>query len=547
MSIDRRAILGAGLGLAGIPLLSGCGGGGQTGRPNPSGGIQRADSLADLVPKFVQFSPLPPDLPASENVDPGYLGYPRRLVRSVSGKAAKDGTRYRAMTPAWWPIPPGPENNDYYQAMNDALGLRIDFTVIDGNDYGNKLATTLASKRVPDITQVPVWNRPQDFSAAIVPTLFEDLTDLLSGDIATKWPNLANLPTKAWQACVFGDGLYGIPASVDGGISDALFYRADLFEERGLEPPTSAQAWLELCEQITDPREDRWACGDVMAEARRMYGAGATWWREAGELVNAVESDAFVEALAFARKLFDREHVHPGIVSGNQADAKQLFESGQMWQYVDGVGAWHEALDRQRPGKPSFRMLPFPPFAGDGSSDPTYYSGGYARMQAHIKKGLPAESVEELLGALNYIAAPYGTREYDLVNFGPEGVTHKKNADGVPELTEQGMQQVTSTYAFLVARPDVISKPRYPDYVRDMHAWQKLVAPHIQEDLLGGLNVEEPPRFQTLQQPLDDIQSDILRGRAPVSDWKPAVRKWRRDGGDELREFYQKNLDKVGR
>jgi putative aldouronate transport system substrate-binding protein len=546
--VSRRALLGALAAGAGTlvsgPLLSGCGSNGQPeAKPNPEGAIREQQKLT-TVPKLVNAEYVKPELAAGKDVAPGYLAYPREPIRTVSGKPGA-GSTFKAMTPAWWPIPPGLDKNDYYKAVNADLGSTFEFTIINGNDYGTKIAATLASKKIPDVMQVPVWNRPQDFSSAIVPALFADLTDFLGKDISKKWPNLANLPTKSWQACVFGGRLFGLP-SPGGGISDGLFYRSDIFAELGVEPPKTADDWLALCKEVNDPKGKRWACGTVFAEIRRMYGIPANWMRRDGKLVNVVETEEYLDALEFNRKLFAAGYVHPTVVSGGW-DVKPLFEGGQMLMYMDGVGAWHEALDRQRPSKPDFKMLLFPPFSADGTTKPVYTRGGAARMQSYIKKDTPNDKIEELLGAMNYICAPFGTREYEMITYGPEGKTHTKDSNGVPALNDKGKQQVTFTYGFLIGRPPFISKPPYPDYVQDFYAWQQATAPFMIDDLLDGLNVEEPPKFQTLQQPLTDKEADISRGRAKVSDWTATVANWRKRGGDELRAFYDENLKKIGR
>lgn len=547
--VSRRTLLGAlaaGAGtLVSAPILSGCGSepGKTAAKPNPKGAIREQEKLT-TVPKFVNAEYVKPELASAGDVAPGYLAYPRELVATVTSKPGK-GSTFKAMTPAWWPIPPGLDKNDYYKAVNAEIGSTFEFTIINGNDYGTKIAATLASKQVPDVMQVPVWNRPQDFSSAIVPALFEDLTDYLGKDVSKKWPNLANLPTKSWQACVFGGRLFGLPFP-GGGISDGLFYRSDIFKKLGVEPPKTGDDWLALCKEINDPKGKRWACGTVFAEVRRMYGIPANWMRRDGKLVNVVETDEYLDALEFNRKLFAAGYVHPTVVGGGW-DVKPLFEGGQMLMYMDGVGAWHEALERQRPSHPDFVMELFPPFSADGTTKPVYTRGGAARMQSYIKKGTPNDKVEELLGAMNYISAPFGTKEYDLITYGPEGKTHTRDSNGVPSLNDKGKQQVTFTYGFLIGRPSFISEPPYPDYVKDFYAWQQSTAPYLIDDLLDGLNVEEPPKFQTLQQPLTDKEADISRGRAKVSDWTAAVANWRKRGGDELRAFYDENLEKIGR
>src|SRR5439155_5427391 len=64
-----------------------------------------------------------------------------------------------------------------------------------------------------------------------------------------------------------------------------------------------------------------------------------------------------------------------------------------------------------------------------------------------IKKGSP-ERVKELLGILNYLAAPFGTQEYHLINYGPKDVDHTMDAQGNPVLTQKGLTDLNINAAW---------------------------------------------------------------------------------------------------
>ena len=557
--IDRRTFLsmlaaGAGVAAAG-PLLAACGGnegaaGGGAGAVTSeaaAGRISQGDDLSQLIPTYREVNYVEPELPGANGVSPGYLSYPESPVRSVESPPGGGG-RFTAMTPAFWPIPPGLGDNEYYQLVNDDLGATLEFTIVNGEDYGARLAANFAGGNVQDITCMPLWEgvKPQEFSAQ-VGQLFEDLTPYLAGDIADRWPNLANLPSRAWQYSVFNGKLYGMPFP-QGLIDPVAFYRSDLFEELGVEPPTSAEEFLALAREINAPGEERWACGDMFVEARRMHNVPADWARRDGRLVFRYELDEYAAAVEFTRRLYEAECVHPDIVAFNTATSKELFEGGKMLMYVDGLGgAWHEALDRQRPSNPDFRMHPLPPYSATADTEPLYWAAVPAGIMGFVKRGTSGEKMEQILGMMNYIAAPYGTHEYEMVNYGARGTHHELDDNGVPALNEQGQREVTFTYGFLIGRPDIISKPMYPDYVEDNHAWQTEIARYADPGILDGLNVEEPPKFANLRQQFDDSLQDILRLRAPMSELQTAVDTWRSSGGDELREFYEEQLSAVGR
>jgi putative aldouronate transport system substrate-binding protein len=504
--------------------------------PASQGGAGSLSKLAGILPSYVPVNFVKPDLPSVNGAPPGFLRFPANPVRTIKS-AAGSGTA-TAMTPAFWPIPPSP--NAYYDAVNQRLGVNVQFNIVNGGDYGTKISALLAAKQLPEMTVIPTWNFPPRFSEAVAP-LFADLTDHVKGDNVKKYQYLANLPTASWQYCTFGGRIYGVPFP-NGLFPYAAFYRKDLFDRLGAAPPKNADDLLKLGSQLTDAKSNRWAFGDIFPEVQRMFGVPASWRKASnGKLVYSIETDEFAEALAFMKKLYDGGFVHPTVVAGDHSQDKDLFESGRMLVYTDGPGGWHEALERQRPANPSFNMDAFPVYAHDGGR-PIAWPNDPTQIMMFINKGLSADRIDEMLRIANFAAATLGSEEFQLVQYGVEGVHFKRGADGAPVVTEQGKREVTFTYAFLAGRPDSIVEPQYPDFVRASHEWQSNTAKYLDKSPFYGLRVEEPAQLTGIRQPFDDKVNDILHNRAPLSDLKPAVDAWRQRGGDALRQFYAKLL-----
>ncbi|MEW1909912.1 hypothetical protein AB0442_15860 [Kitasatospora sp. NPDC085895] len=62
--------------------------------------------------------------------------------------------------------------------------------------------------------------------------------------------------------------------------------------------------------------------------------------------------------------------------------------------------------------------------------------------------------------------------------------------------------------------------------------------------LFHAMQIQEPSRYASLHTPFDDLQKEVVRNRKKISDVKDAVDNWRKNGGEELRAFYQDILDK---
>ena len=229
-AVDRRRFLGliaTGAAVVGIPgLLTAC-----STTPPPAANNSAA-AAGDVIPKYIPVTYIDPDYPSVNGSVPGYEAIPDELVQSVKD-APGTGVVYTAMTPLWGTIPPT-KGNKYYEAVNEMLGSDIQFQITDGNVYGDKLATVLASaKDVPDWVCVPTWNLPPRFGSEIVENVFQDLTPFLAGDKVTPYPNLANISSDAWKFCVFNGKLYGLPFPGEV-ITDAIFYRRDVLDGLGI-------------------------------------------------------------------------------------------------------------------------------------------------------------------------------------------------------------------------------------------------------------------------------------------------------------------------
>jgi putative aldouronate transport system substrate-binding protein len=539
------SLLGAGAAVAGSgAALTACSNGKAA---TTSGRAETEDKLGGLLPKYTPFESVKPDLPGENGASPGFTKYPAELKRAVPDKAVASGKEVSAMTPLWSPIPPGLGNNTYYDANNERIGAPVRFNILNGNDYGDKLGPILAAGNVPELLCIPGWNISSltRFSQA-ADKLFEDLTPYLAGDKVSAYPMLANLPTRAWAYGVWNSQLKAVPFPSDG-FPWMLMYRKDILDQVGAQPPKNADELLALGKQLTDPKAGRWAFGSVADEVARAFGAPGGWRKDSsGKLVNKIETPEFEESVAFVRKLFQSGYVHPEVVANAGADENALFEGGKFVIRQNGLGGWHESLQRQQTVNPAFNPQPVMPFAHDGGT-PITWGGDPAGIFTFVKKGVGEARVKELLGVLNYTAAPFGTEEYVLYNYGVEGKHYVKQPSGAPKLTALGQKEVSQTYVFLGGRPTAITESEYPGYVQSMSTWQNAAAKVREKNLFDGIRVEQPAKMAALNQPFDDALQDIFRGRRPVSELKTAVKQWQTNGGNEGRDFYAKVLSDNGR
>jgi putative aldouronate transport system substrate-binding protein len=160
-----------------------------------------------------------------------------------------------------------------------------------------------------------------------------------------------------------------------------------------------------------------------------------------------------------------------------------------------------------------------------------------------VKKGSP-DRVKLLLRVLNYIASPFGSQEWALLNYGVEGVHFNRDPQGVPILTERGRAEVLSTWKYITNNPQVLfDTNRSREYATDIQEDEKAMADvAIADPTLGFYSPTYSAQQALLDQTINDGVSDIVVGRSQLSDLDGLVRDWRNNGGDKARAEYQEAI-----
>ncbi|MEM1026935.1 MAG: extracellular solute-binding protein [Planctomycetota bacterium] len=189
------------------------------------------------------------------------------------------------------------------------------------------------------------------FDVAMVVTdwLAQGRRDGLLADL-TPWQQripIADYP-DGWSASLtnaqrIGDGLYGIPYH-DG--PECLIYRKDLFEQAGLTPPTTWDAFHQVAKELTDPSGD--CHGTVLAAFadghNTFYDFCLQVWSRGGEVVDingspTLDHDAAREGLAYYRRLVrDGTACRPGAREIDSVKSGELFMAGKVAMMANWFG-----------------------------------------------------------------------------------------------------------------------------------------------------------------------------------------------------------------
>ncbi|MBK3569345.1 extracellular solute-binding protein [Streptomyces sp. MBT62] len=530
----------------GVPLLSACG----ASDSGSGGGSSQGKGVKKLLPAFVAGNVVTPDI-ASKNGSA--IGFSSKLdlatlKTSVPKKLGKGG-KVSIMSPFWGSPPKS--DNAYYKAMNALIGVDVAWQNQDGNTYDQKLGAVLASSDIPDMVVIPGWNMGGKIPSAIIGK-FADLGPYLSGDKAKDYPNLAAIPSDAWQRCIFGGKLRGLPMPSSYVPNIVPFYRKDIFDKEGYQVPTSADEFMALAKEITNARAKRWACMDMKWTAFNAWGVlsgsekSLGWNLVDGKLIYRVETPEYLEALEWTRKLFAAGVVHPDAKLGKSqaTDPGPKFAAGEFLIYNQDISQWWSRTAEQATQNPDYKIWGMDIFAHDGG-DPTFWAGEPAGIFAFISKKASESVIHDALAVANVTAAPYGTKEYMLTNYGVEG-THYTVKNGVPTKTDQGNNEVINAYVMVASPAATIAHPDFPDVAKAQVEWQQRMGAFTKKSTFYGQQITEPSRYTNLSNDFEQLEDDITRGRKKISDMQQAVSDWKSKGGDQLRAWYQKLLDDNG-
>ena len=539
-TFSRRRLLttagAAALGLAAAPLLSACGSG-TKGQVSVAGDTQ--------LPSFVAATNVPtPDLPGTEQgVPAGYFNYPKP-VRSVTD-APLAGDTLTALTLLFGAAPNPRENNPAWQAIEQRLGGKVDITAVADSDYAAKVNTTITGQ-LPDMIF-------DDGSAIkdIVPFLeakIADLGPLIGGDKVKAYPNLAAIPQVFWADCVTNGKLYylPIPRNITAGLG--VVNTGLLKAKTGLSSTTEIRDlddFEKVAAQLTDANKNQWAFGSSkfgLNTFSMLFAVPNQWGKDGDKLVRSFETPQYIEMLEFVAKLVKAGTFVPGSDGWTKSQMVNGFLSGKTTMIYDGMpsilkpNGYANQIKATNPDWVAEPILPF----GKGVA----YQDNINVGRVMLPKADDAK-LKKVLAFANWLASPFGTEEYLLINYGIPERDYTLDAKGNPIATPNAALDTATPWRYLAAPPQVVYDTTGEAPVRTVHtAFTKEIPTALPNAVQGVYSPTQASIGSKIGQPITDAVQDFLAGRGSLDTVKANIKKWATDGGDKIRDEYAQGLTK---
>ncbi len=208
---------------------------------------------------------------------------------------------------------------DKFESENP--GVKLNLEVVSWNDVYTVVDTRIASNQAPDILNIDVFaNYAND-------GLLEPVSQYCPDELYKDF-----FPSFIDQS-VIDDTVWAVP---DLASARALYYNVDMFEEMGIEVPTT---WAELedaAQTILDFYDGEvypWGIDMTTDEGQAAF-AYYTWGNDGGFVDAdgnwALNSDANVEAIEYAVSLVKNGYTNPNPETQTRYDLQDMFAAGKL-------------------------------------------------------------------------------------------------------------------------------------------------------------------------------------------------------------------------
>ncbi|CAL9557823.1 hypothetical protein SUDANB6_04599 [Streptomyces sp. enrichment culture] len=242
---------------------------------------------------------------------------------------------------------------DFEKANPD---IDVEYVGIASTEYQSKVDTAIQGGGLPDVGGVGTAMLA-GFAAqgALEPLDYRVTGSSLNGKLNEDM-------LESMKAAGGGDGkLYAVPTSANNGV---LYYRTDLFEEAGLDAPTTWDDFFEAAQKLTDKSKNqfgytiRGGAGSIAQALDAMYGqSGITSFWDSGEEKTTVNDPRNVEALEKYAGLYKK--VTPAADLNNDfTKMVAQWDSGRIGMLNHNLGSYQDHVKAL--GTDKFRGIPQP-------------------------------------------------------------------------------------------------------------------------------------------------------------------------------------------
>jgi multiple sugar transport system substrate-binding protein len=207
--------------------------------------------------------------------------------------------------------------------------IKINVRTVQFEDMVNDLARAVATGSGPDITYI---DNPEVALFASRGLLL-DLTPYIEKSEIVKVEDIYPGPLAS---VTYEGGIYGLPR---GANTIALYYNADMYREKGLDPDNPPKTWDELYEAakaLTDPAANVYGIAFSAVATEEGTFQFLPWLQMTGGDYTNVNTEGAARALNFWKRLLDEKLASPDTLIRGQWDSTGTFNAGSAAMSISG-------------------------------------------------------------------------------------------------------------------------------------------------------------------------------------------------------------------
>ena len=219
------------------------------------------------------------------------------------------------------------ENNEY--------GVKVKIDFYENEQYKTKLTTLMASNAVPDVFFTWELSYLQPF---VEGGKVADITSYLEED--AQWKD--SFAEGTLDLLAYDGKNYGVPTQKSLCV---MFYNKRMFEENGVEVPTTYEEFLSVCQTLKDNGVTPMAmCGTdawIPAQFVQQIAGGMSGNQLFKDVCDGKEkwnNETHVKAAEEVKKMADHGYFQDGYIGMGPEESTDLFTTGKTAMYF--MGAW---------------------------------------------------------------------------------------------------------------------------------------------------------------------------------------------------------------
>jgi ABC-type glycerol-3-phosphate transport system substrate-binding protein len=250
-----------------------------------------------------------------------------------AGRTAFEGSELRVLLKEGYEIE---AIQEYKGEFEEATGIKVQLEVYDEPTARQKLVLDATSKTgTYDITSASFWNLPEYVTAGWLQPLDEYLAEAKD-----EWLHPEDIPAGAMEAMTVDGELYALPHTIIGGM---FFYREDVFQELGIDPPQTTGEILAAAKVIKKERPDLIPFSARGAANFATLGTELGWAYGYGALLFDEENQPHADSPEMVKAMTDfvtlmRDYGPSDAAGLTFTQAGEKFSSGQAAMMFDTSG-----------------------------------------------------------------------------------------------------------------------------------------------------------------------------------------------------------------